>query len=482
MIRKFLPLFTASLLALTLGGQGAYHPNARYAPETLREDMDILAASLKEIHPDLFQFISEEAFDAEVGRLKAELTDSLTELAFHLKVRELIAAIRCGHTYAKPSDAWYRYVSGQKILLPFDIMIHEGKMLVNRVYADSLPFRGGDELLSVAGLSSEEILSRMMKIQQRDGNHLGFVYRSIERNFRTYFAFLFNLAGPLAVAYSAGGEAPRLASVQFVSPGAAAIAPSGVPLRRDSVLMEGAGATFGISGRAGSPAVLRISGFKSRGYVKFYKEVFREIEDREINTLVIDLRNCGGGYFLHGNRLLRYLKKDKFSMHFHRPKGRIKKGPHLESGFFSRATRLSFRLMPDRQKNDRRDYVLGYKPFRRRHFDGKVYVLIDNGSFSLSSYFASRLDAEPNTTLIGEETGGGAAGTSAILWYKLVLPHTGIFVSIPEYYLDNDKPDAVFGRGLFPDQEMKRTVEDALGTADSWMERIFSEMGGLIHP
>lgn len=478
MTRKFLLFLAAGLLSVYLGAQDAYHPNARYSPEMLRQDVDILAASLKEIHPSLYQFLSEEAFDAEVGLLKAALTDSLTELEFHLKVRELIAAIRCGHTHAKPSDAWYRHVTGQKILLPFDILIHEGKMLVNRVYSDSLPLRGGDEVLSVADLSSEEILSRMMKIQQRDGNHLGFVYRGIERNFRTYFAFLFNLAGPLEVEYSAGGGAPRLASVQFVTSGATAIPASGAPLRRDSVLMEGAGATFGISGQTGSPAVLRISGFKSRGYVQFYKEVFREIEARNVNTLVIDLRNCGGGYFLHGNRLLRYLKTDKFSMHFHRPKGRIKKSPHLESGFFSRATRLAFRLMPDRQKNDQRDYVLSYKPFRRHHYDGKVYVLIDGGSFSLSSYFSSKLDGEPNTTLIGEETGGGAAGTSAILWYKLVLPQTGIFVSIPEYYLDNDNPDAVFGRGLFPDRELRRTVEDALGIGDSWMERIYSEMGG----
>ncbi len=476
MTRKFLLLLAGGLLALSLGAQDAYDPDARYAPETLRQDIDILAASLKEVHPDLYQFLSEEAFDAEAGRLKAELTDSLTELQFHLKVRELIAAIRCGHTYAKPSDGWYRYFREQKQVLPFEIVLVGHKMLVSRIFSDSLPCRPGDQLLSVAGLSSGELLARMIRMQQRDGNHLGFVYRSIEDNFRTYFAFLFGSVSHVEIEYVDALGLRRQAKVACVIPGTAAIARESSPVAY-ALRIEGNGAWMGIPEHADSLAIIRFSEFGMRKYTGFYKKVFQEIAHRDIKVLAIDLRDCGGGYFLNGNRLLRYLKNERFSMHFHRPKGRIKKGPYLKSAFWSRATRLAFRMMPDRQKNDQRDYVMSYKPLRRRHFDKQIQVLTDGGSFSLSSNVAAMLAGQPNVTLVGEETGGGAAGTNAILSYKLILPHSGVFVSIPEFHIDNHCEEARFGRGLIPDRELERRVGDALGIGDSWMERIYGETG-----
>jgi C-terminal processing protease CtpA/Prc len=43
------------------------------------------------------------------------------------------------------------------------------------------------------------------------------------------------------------------------------------------------------------------------------------------------------------------------------------------------------------------------------HFDGRLYVLIDGGSFSASADFSATVDVYKRATFIGEETGGAAA-------------------------------------------------------------------------
>ena len=199
------------------------------------------------------------------------------------------------------------------------------------------------------------------------------------------------------------------------------------------------------------------------------------METRDVHTLLIDLRNCGGGYFLNGNRLLRYLKDERFFMHFFRPRGRVDRSRFLKSEFWVTMTRFSFELMPDLQKNGQRDYKLHYKPIRRHHFDGKIVVLIDGGSFSMSANVAAMLALEPKTTLIGEESGGAAEGANAILWRKLVLPHTGVSVSIPECHLSNQYPNGPFGRGLIPDRELKPSPEDVLSGRDPVLEQVCGE-------
>ena len=67
--------------------------------------------------------------------------------------------------------------------------------------------------------------------------------------------------------------------------------------------------------------------------------------------------------------------------------------------------------------------------------------------------FLSFLKAQTNITTVGEETGGGYYGNTAMHIPTIVLPNTGIQVSLPMYRLvmDATRPK---GHGFIPDIEI----------------------------
>jgi C-terminal processing protease CtpA/Prc len=91
-----------------------------------------------------------------------------------------------------------------------------------------------------------------------------------------------------------------------------------------------------------------------------------------------------------------------------------------------------------------------YQPFTKNHFDGNVYILQGGYTFSASTLFTSPLINQNNVTIIGEETGGGFYGNSAILIPTIKLPNSKLLFRLPLYRMVMDKTRPK-GRGVVPD-------------------------------
>ena len=74
-------------------------------------------------------------------------------------------------------------------------------------------------------------------------------------------------------------------------------------------------------------------------------------------------------------------------------------------------------------------------------------------AFSAATIFISNLKGQKNTTLIGEETGGGYYGSSAMYLPTITLPNSRLRVTLPMYRLvmDSTRPK---GHGIVPDIEI----------------------------
>ena len=112
-----------------------------------------------------------------------------------------------------------------------------------------------------------------------------------------------------------------------------------------------------------------------------------------------------------------------------------------------------------------------FKPKKKNHFDGKVYILTGGNSFSASTLFASALIKQDNVTVVGEETGGGAYGNSAWLIPDARLPETGVRFRVPLFRLVIDKTLLKNGRGVQPEVESFPTVEAIRRNADFKVEK-----------
>jgi C-terminal processing protease CtpA/Prc len=108
-------------------------------------------------------------------------------------------------------------------------------------------------------------------------------------------------------------------------------------------------------------------------------------------------------------------------------------------------------------------------------FKGKIYVLINGGSFSASSIISSNLKGSKRATFVGQETGGAFNGTVAGFMPMVQLPHSkikikvGIMTCEPHF-------KSIEGRGIFPDKEIIPTIQDRINGKDPEMEWIITQI------
>jgi len=114
------------------------------------------------------------------------------------------------------------------------------------------------------------------------------------------------------------------------------------------------------------------------------------------------------------------------------------------------------------------------KPKQKNLFGGQIYVLINGGSFSLSSYTASMLKKYTDAIFIGDECGGTEYGSNAILNYNLTLPESQIRIQIPYYFLNHKLVTQEIGRGVKVNYPIKYSLEDRISNKDLEMAKVQS--------
>lgn len=442
---------------------------AKLSPSQLNEDFDILLKSLRENHPGLYDFMPKIQLDSLANAYRDGLSDSLTPSDFHVIVRKFVAHIGCGHTTARPSQAWYDHVKKDPKQIPMHIVIENDEMYVKQIFSKGVDGWEGSRIVSIEGRLSSELLSEFKSITEHDGVSDVMVLRSVERLFQTYYTFLYGARKSYAVKVEReDGE-----TMELNLEGKAAL-PYQVDWPIEMATAHGIDhARFGILRGDKDVAVIDMSSFPRDDYKKFYKDVFQQLSYYDSIPLIIDLRGNGGGYFPNGNLLLRYLMKEEFSMDFQKPKHFTKGNKHLKMDLGSRMTRFTFATIPDRNKQDPdRNYRVTYKPIKKNHFDGEVYVLTDGLTFSTGSFVAAKLKESRNAVIVGEETGGGAVGFNAVLSWSLLLPNSGVRMNLPIYHVDVMPDQKDEGRGVLPTISVNPDLEERVWETDLVLKRV----------
>ncbi len=109
-------------------------------------------------------------------------------------------------------------------------------------------------------------------------------------------------------------------------------------------------------------------------------------------------------------------------------------------------------------------------------FGGKLYVLINGGSFSASSILSSNLKGSQRATFVGEETGGDYNGTVAGFMPIVKMPYSELKIRIGVMNIKPYYQTKVLGHGIFPDVPLTPSLEDKIQKKDPELNWILEQL------
>src|ERR1043165_2311946 len=99
-------------------------------PADMQQDFRFLRRALVETHPGLYRYMSKEAMTKKMDSISVLLNKPMNFYDFYLILSDLIANIRCAHTYLVPKKGFEGFYLNDIKTFPLMIFFVEGKYYV----------------------------------------------------------------------------------------------------------------------------------------------------------------------------------------------------------------------------------------------------------------------------------------------------------------------------------------------------------------
>lgn len=176
-------------------------------------------------------------------------------------------------------------------------------------------------------------------------------------------------------------------------------------------------------------------------YIYSLQKLVREQVKEETKNLILDVRNNGGGNSNPVPELLGDFVKEKTLLGSYIEKS----GPNRED----ETAPIPIYALPSE----------GYS------FDINVFILINRGCYSATSYLAGMCNQLPRFTLVGQKTGGGGGGNAG---FELSNGWT-LAISVSDFI---DVKGKTIENGVNPHIEIENSEEDILNEQDRMLEKV----------
>ena len=451
-------------------------------PALLKQDLRILRSALEEGHPGIYRYTPKEKLDHIFDDAANRLKRPMTSLDFYRVLSPAVAVLECGHTSLQVSDETEKAMAASIPLIPIEARILGRKIYVFRDYSQASGL-AGTEIRSINGVSAARILQTMLLSIHGDGDTptAGPWQIGHRRTFARELYALLGLESPFRIHHARAG---RTAETTIEGLPGAKIEEA-AKNRHPQDGRPSVAATYQLL-NDGSVGVLKVHGFGGNAQGdkplgEFIQEVYNDLNYRKVPNLIIYVRDNGGGADELGKQLFSYLVTEPFPYYKDLV---IRK---LSFDLFRYA--LNPRPIPEErvQKRPNGEYLMASHPNwgtqqpGKPHFGGKVFALMNGGSFSTTCEFLSTLHNHHRATFIGEEAAGGYYGNTSGPGALLVLPNSKLRlrVRLMTYYMAIE--GTRYGnRSIPPDVAVSYSIEELLAGKDKELEMALRLIAGPV--
>ncbi len=453
-------------------------PDQKIASEPWLQDLAVLKLALEDAQTGLYRYNTPDQIDSvfQIGR--RSLKDSASYLDLFRAIAPVFSVMGNSHAGSGHSKRYKAYRKENLKFIPLRILVHEKRFYVRQNLSTQDGPEMGDEVLSINGQSVEEIGQQLLTCMKSDGKNQTLKWRVIQDYFPYAYSNFIDQPDSFQITYrdsmdqlvNAGLRARSKNFLDSVRGTLEPPQPHKRPLRYQAI-------------DSLSTSILTIRSFNKNVLthfdIEFEKEIdsiFQEIKTRGHKKLIVDLRDNAGGWTGYGRYLVSYLvdqpqdyiqgvytkKIEGFSF-----EPLIQNHAEIEDTMLFEAVdgnRLEWKNYPNLRIESLPDHG----------FDGKLMVLTNGPTMSCAGVVSAVLREHTEAVFLGEESGTGSGGTDGIT-LSLVLPHSGIGITLSlglyEYAPGSKQPDY----GVFPDYPINTSPEDVFLGRDPVLERALRE-------
>lgn len=418
-MKVILPVLCFVLIATSIQGQ-------ELSEEQVTHDVESFIGALNEGHPGITWYNSKEDIDRVINDVQSSIKSVTSVDQLHVELHKIIEAISCGHTTLLLPQDHYQLVDSTNNFLPFNITLIENKVIVSESFTDEL--LTGDQILSINNEPIDQTITRLIQYIPVDKEIETKKYRSIEIVFPYYYEI-----------YS---EKAKSYTIEFLSKGSDEINNTEIkPIKLNDKMFKSvrnyASAQFPIEWnvhQSDKIATLKLATFNSQAFISHkinyrdtLRSIFEELHDKNINSLILDLRSNNGGTMPLAEHLLSYFVDSTYQYYL---EAEIKKHVMTGSTKIIRSRNMlpmmegrfgPLELIGDRYRiPGDKQLVEPSKPY----FSGELYVITNGLSFSATASFVAHIQDNSIGKIFGETPGGAYNGINAGPPLEYSLPNS----------------------------------------------------------
>ncbi len=482
-----------------------------------KSDIDLAYMKIQKMHPNLYYYISKKDLDFKFDSIKNTITKPITSFELYAKLSPVVSAVRQGHMFTSPAVKQFTKkenkilkAKGTGPLSQFEYEFFGDKMYVVKNKSYNKKIKIGTEVISINGQKPIDFYNEFQPRFTSDGYNTTFKKNIVGKRYASYYSITKGIKDSINFEFKNNDTLKsnvikrsitdstsikrKLSKIPFSEVEKAKIL-------SDAKIFKAKKTIYGYDDAAkqfnrelnflekdSSIAVIKIKSFTKGKYKPFYKQAFEKISKNKSKTLIIDLRNNTGGRLSEIENLYAYLADSTYifnddaevTTRFSVYKNYINTGGILAKAIKIATVPITAPLMylMTTKKEDGKIYLKmsSSSKIKEPNFKGKIYVLINGGSFSASSIISSNLKGSKRAYFVGEETGGDYNGTVAGQMPTVVLPNSkiklkiGLMNCVPFYKTD------VLGHGIYPDKEILPTIQNRIDGVDPEMNWILDDI------
>jgi hypothetical protein len=480
------------------------------------EDINYLQKKIYKYQPAIDLFISKDALNKKFDSLKQLSKTPKKANELYLSLVTVVNSIKQGHNFVGPvvkklskKERKLKLKQGKSPYSQFDYFFENDKLyLLNNFSKDTL-IPNGAEVLKIGDITPQQIKEKYWKTTVSDGFNTTFYnysfakriigFAGVEMGIKDSLNYQFKYKDSIfeRMIYRPNFKKEK-SDVKKDSISQKTINKKELKVKKKAESKKKAllgydsekkqyNKELTFKSNDSMVAVLKIRNFMTGNFKDYYHQTFELLQKKQTKILILDLRNNPGGRINEIKILASYFTNKPFQLI--EPVVLTKRTSLWETTFLKDAPVILYPILlpaypiiktieyikPKKNKNGTFNYWLSSSKIQQPspyNFSGKVYVLINGGSFSASCLISAHLKSIKNITFVGEETGGGANQTTAGRMPMYELPNSKLNFNVLLMDIKPTHKNETFGRGIMPDVSINQTIDDIINNKDPQMEWI----------